>query len=196
VAMAPPNSVMLSVHCALASETWNVVATLVTRGAPRLPNGHAAKRREEGDRCDEDAESVCGPHTAEVGEKASDWVADADTDGGGDRDQRNRGCAPVLREMISSHAHHQRGLTAADALGGTADEQPGERQGTDGEHTAGDRDPQCRENRPSAMGPGSQPAEDRCGDGTAEQRDGQCPLRTCCLRSGPVIPHGAPLLDY
>ena len=28
---------MVSDHCALASETWNVVATLVISGAPRLP---------------------------------------------------------------------------------------------------------------------------------------------------------------
>jgi hypothetical protein len=28
---------MVSVHCALSSDTWNVTATLVISGAPRLP---------------------------------------------------------------------------------------------------------------------------------------------------------------
>ncbi len=37
MARAPLNKVMVSVHCALSSETWNVDATLVMSGAPRLP---------------------------------------------------------------------------------------------------------------------------------------------------------------
>lgn len=37
MATAPDSSVMVSVHWALASDTRNVVATLVIKGAPRLP---------------------------------------------------------------------------------------------------------------------------------------------------------------
>ncbi|CAM5706376.1 hypothetical protein SALBM217S_02917 [Streptomyces griseoloalbus] len=37
VATAPLSSATVSVHCALPSETWNVVATLVMSGAPMLP---------------------------------------------------------------------------------------------------------------------------------------------------------------
>ena len=40
MATAPVSSVMVSVHCALASDTWNVVATLVISGAPRLPTAN------------------------------------------------------------------------------------------------------------------------------------------------------------
>lgn len=36
VATAPLSSAMVSVHCALSSETWYVVATLVMSGVPRL----------------------------------------------------------------------------------------------------------------------------------------------------------------
>ena len=49
MATAPDSSVMVSVHWALASDTWNVVATLVISGAPRLPTTattSAMKRRE------------------------------------------------------------------------------------------------------------------------------------------------------
>src|SRR5437899_2606707 len=35
--MAPVSRVMVRVHCALARDTSNVVATLVISGAPRLP---------------------------------------------------------------------------------------------------------------------------------------------------------------
>lgn len=35
--MAPLKRVIVNVHCALPSDTWNVVATLVISGAPRLP---------------------------------------------------------------------------------------------------------------------------------------------------------------
>ena len=41
--MAPLRRVMVSVHCAAASDTWNVVATLVIRGAPRLPTAATTK---------------------------------------------------------------------------------------------------------------------------------------------------------
>jgi hypothetical protein len=41
--MAPLRRVIVNVHCALASETWNVVATLVIRGAPRLPTAATTK---------------------------------------------------------------------------------------------------------------------------------------------------------
>src|SRR5579859_4482666 len=37
VTMAPLKRVMVCVHCALSSDTPNVVATLVMSGAPRLP---------------------------------------------------------------------------------------------------------------------------------------------------------------
>lgn len=36
VATAPLSRAMVSVHCALSRETWNVVATLVMSGVPRL----------------------------------------------------------------------------------------------------------------------------------------------------------------
>ena len=41
--MAPLRRVIVSVHCALASDTPNVVATLVIRGAPRLPTAATTK---------------------------------------------------------------------------------------------------------------------------------------------------------
>jgi hypothetical protein len=43
---------------------------------------------------------------------------------------------PILREMVPCHAHHQRGQTETDTLGGPADEQPHEGQRQDGERAA------------------------------------------------------------
>ena len=37
MATAPVSRVIVSVHCAAASDTWWVLATLVISGAPRLP---------------------------------------------------------------------------------------------------------------------------------------------------------------
>ena len=139
--------------------------------------GHGAPRGQEGDGGDEQAEAVGGPHPAELGEQRGQRVADAGPDDGDHRDQGDRGRAALLGKMVAGHAHHQRRQTEPDALGRPADEQPRERQRQHGERAAGDDDRQRGENRGPPVRAGSEPAEDGRGDGAAEQRDGQRPLR-------------------
>jgi hypothetical protein len=71
--------------------------------------------------------------------------------------------------MVADHAHHQRRETESDALGRSAHEQSGERQRQHGERAANDDDRQRGENRGPPVRTGSEPAEDGCGDGAAEQ---------------------------
>ena len=49
VATAPARRVTVNVHCALASDTWKVVATLVMSGAPRLPTAATTRAMKSND---------------------------------------------------------------------------------------------------------------------------------------------------
>jgi hypothetical protein len=67
VARAPLNKVMVSVHCALSSDTWNVVATLVMSGAPRLPIAATT-------RATNISEGTSSRGSAELGEGFTGWT--------------------------------------------------------------------------------------------------------------------------
>lgn len=139
--------------------------------------GHGAPRGQEGGGGDDQAEAVGGPYPAELGEQCGQRVADTGPDDRDHRDQGDHGRAALFGEVVPGHAHHQRRQPEPDALGRPAGQQPRERQRQHGERAAGDDDRQRGEDRGPPVRAGSEPAQDRRGNGAAEQRDGQRPLR-------------------
>jgi hypothetical protein len=73
--------------------------------APFGWDGNATQGGQEGDCGDEQPEPVGGTHAAEFREQAGERVADADSDGGSNRNLGDSGCRPILGEMVPGYAH-------------------------------------------------------------------------------------------